>query len=134
LAFREVEIQLSHSWTRFRHWLAEQLPDAEVDLIQEDTHRESSFHHSGKPGHLSWAIVVRGKKSGIPFTQRYDLIRDWLHPLALELAPTNAGIPWDTSLSPVKDENENEIMINESDVKLRDAYYWVLFAKLSGAA
>jgi hypothetical protein len=130
ITFREVEIRLSATWEQFRTWLAGQLPGGSIHRIQQDPNQENSFSHSGKPGCLSWPIIVSGNKEGIPFIQRYDLIHDWLHPLAIRLAPPNAGIPWDSSLFPVKDNNEHEVSITSPDAELTDCTYWVLFASL----
>lgn len=128
--FREVEVKFSDTWDQFHAWLTENLPNAEFDSIHEDPNSESSFYCSGKPGELTWPVLVSGKKSGIPFTQRYDLVRDWLHPTAESLAPADAGIPWDTGLFPQRDKNDEEIFIAQQNAKLRDCRYWILFATL----
>jgi len=130
IIFREVEVTLSDSWDEFSEWLASRLPDCSILSISEDHDMESSFYYSGKPGHLTWPICVSGTKGNTPFTQRYDLIRDWLHPLALKLSPSDAGLPWDTSLFPVKHSDGCELMIQSANVELRDGIYWVLFASL----
>ena len=123
-------VTLSHSWADIQEWLMSQVPNCSILSISEDGDRESSFGCSGTPGHLTWSICLSGEKDNTPFVQRYDLIRDWLHPLALKLAPPNAGIPWDTSLFPVKDGDGSELMIDSRNVFVRDAVYWVLFAAL----
>jgi hypothetical protein len=130
IAFREVEFSLSETWRRFREWLGKEVLDAEVVSIRENPDRESSFYCSGKPGHLTFSVVVDLKKRGVQFTQEYDLIRDWLHPLALDLAPRDSGIAWDTSLFPCKTADDEEIPIDDSVARVRDCRYWVLFAAL----
>jgi hypothetical protein len=127
LAFRDVEVKLSDTWDDLMTWLARQMPDCTILSITEDA-GQCSFYHSGKPGHIEWPISVVGRREGVPFTQHYDLIRDWLHPAVLRLAPIGEGLPWDTSLFPVKNEEEEETRIAASIAKVTDGVYRVLFA------
>ncbi len=129
LVFREVEVKLSDTWDELMTWLAQQMPNCTILSITEDT-EQCSFYHSGKPGHIEWPISVSGRKKGVPFKQRYDLICDWLHPAALALAPLDVGLPWDTSLFPVKNSTEEETRIEAATATVRDGVYWVLFAAL----
>jgi hypothetical protein len=130
IAFREVEFSLSETWGRFREWLDNEVSDAEVVSIRENPDRESSFYCSGKRGHLTFSIKVDLRKRGLRFTQEYDLIRDWLHPIALDLAPRESGIPWDTSLFPCKAADGEEVQIEDPVATVRDCNYWVLFVAL----
>jgi hypothetical protein len=84
---------------------------------------------------MSYPIEVLCKKDNLPVTLRFDLITDWLHPRLLAISNPSSGIPWDTSLFPIKSEAEKESRISFPNTTLRDAEYWVLFAKrLSSAA
>ena len=130
IMFLEVEIQLSKTWKEFLVWLNKQVPDFKVAYIAEDTNFNSSFYRSTKPGSLYWPIYLDGKQNNIPHRLKYDLVRDWLHPSAMRNAPPGAGLPWDASLFPIKDETGNEMMIDHPNVKLRDAVYTVMFASL----
>jgi TIR domain len=129
LLFEEIELNLSDTWDTFVSRQLEPKFDS-IQYIKEDPDRESSFYCSGKPGALSYDLIVSGRKRGIPITRHIDIIRDWLHPLAIEAAGQDAGTPWDTSLFPIKDESGKEKIINRPQTSCRDGVYWVLFIKL----
>jgi hypothetical protein len=125
--FSEIKISLSDTWERFIARLEGR--ESEVEVVAEDPDRENSFNCSGEPGHLNYTIVVQIKKNGISVKQHVDLVRDWLYPLALELAGPNVGIAWDTSLFPVKDSVGKEVVLKDARATCRDCVYSVLFAK-----
>jgi hypothetical protein len=129
IQFTEYEIRLSDSWPLFLEWLTKRTKSLEIVSIQEDKNRESTFCCSGKPGHMNYPIEVSCRKAGLPVTFRFDLVSEWLHPQILGLRAPDAGIPWDTSLFPVEKESEKESLIDHQNAKLRDAQYWVLFAR-----
>lgn len=129
IAFTEFTVKLSDTWPSFLKWLARRLPNMTLASIREDEGRANSFYHSGRPGHMCYPIEVVCEKGGVPITQRIDLVSEWLHPFVLDLAGDQTGIPWDTSLFPVKATGtEGESRIDDPLGHLRDAEYWVLFA------
>ena len=128
LEFREIEITLSETWDKFLEWLSNDLNNARIKSIQEDENRELSFYCSGRPGHLMYPILVICEKEGLPIKYQYDLVNDWLLPLALKHAPSNFGIPWDSGLFPFKKDGEKEVIIKHPLAECRDCHYWVLFA------
>lgn len=129
LSFSEIEITLSDTWDRFLDWLHSETEGTMIDSIQEHKYTESTFYCSGKPGHLNYWIRVSGKKHGIPFVRVVDVVTEWLHPLAVELVESESCTPWDTSLFPVKDEFDKEVLINKPLANCRDCIYFVVFAK-----
>ena len=129
IQFTEYEIRLSDSWPLFMEWLAVRTKSLEIISIQEDKNRESTFCCSGKPGHMNYPIEVSCRKAGLPVTFRFDLVTEWLHPQILDLRAPDAGIAWDTSLFPVEKEPGKESLIDHPKATLRDAQYWVLFAR-----
>lgn len=113
LCFAEIAIKLSDTWDNFLAWIYDSMKIGTLDAIQEDQDRLSSFYHSGKPGHLSYYLKISGKKRGISVTHSVDIIGDWLHPLAIELAGFEHHMLWDSSLFPVKNEFNQEVFINK---------------------
>lgn len=132
VAFKEVEFLLSDTWDAFRTWLTTELGDVTVDSIGEDEDSaDPDFHRSGKPGSLSYRIVISGNRRGISVRHKLDLVHDWLHPLALSMEPTRAYLPWDTSLfPPAAVADEEGAVIDDPIARCRDAMYWVLFARM----
>jgi DNA-binding winged helix-turn-helix (wHTH) protein len=129
IQFTEYEILLSERWASFIRWLMKRTEQLEIISIQEDKNRESTFYCSGKPGRMNYPIEVSCTKAGSPVILRFDLVAEWLHPQVLGLRSDDAGVPWDTSLFPVGTEQEEESMIHDPQTTLRDARYWVLFAR-----
>ena len=129
IRFTEYEIRLSNTWSQFMEWLRGKTAPLEIVSIQADKNRESTFHCSGKPGHINYPIEVSCRKSGVPVTLRFDLVSEWLHPQILDLCTPDVGVAWDTSLFPVSTEQDKEVHINDPQATLRDAEYWVMFAR-----
>jgi hypothetical protein len=129
IGFIEYELKLSDTWPSFMQWLRKRTAPLELVSVQEDENREATFYSSGKPGHMNYPIAVSCSKAGLNTTVRFDVVTEWLHPQILDLRGSDAGIPWDTSLFPVGRGDEKESLINDPHSKLRDAQYWVLFAR-----
>ena len=128
VVFQEIQVRLSDTWEGFERWLGEKYEGLTIDGIEEDEDL-CDFYHSGRPGALQWPVEVSGKRGGLPFSQTYDLVH-WLHKCAKDLAPSDAGIPWETGLFPEKDEKGNPRRIEREHVRLRDGTYYVTFASL----
>ena len=126
--FQEIEVKLSDTWKDLLSHLAKRFET--IDSIEEDGDRESSFCCSGRPGHMTYNLVISGTVRGVRHTTRMDIVQNWLHPLALKAAGPDVGEPWDTSLWPVKDEQGDEVKIGGPPADCRDCVYSVLFAAL----
>ncbi len=100
-----------------------------VEKLSEDPDRESDFYCSGKPGHITYHVRISGNKQGVPINVSMDLINNWLHDLVVDTAGPYAGMPWDTSLFPIKNDLGEELYLDHPIASCRDACYWVLFVK-----
>jgi hypothetical protein len=129
IQFSEFEVRLSDSWTQFVAFVEQRTPGFQVKNVSEDSDRQNSFNCSGKAGRLNYPIVVSGVKNGFPIRQYSDLVHDWLHPLALELAGDQVGAVYDTSLFPVTDNVENGSFLTDDRARCRDCRYWLLFKR-----
>lgn len=130
ISFKEVTVKLSDTWDGLRAWLATELGDATIQSIcEDDESEEASFFCSGRPGNLSYRLAVTAKRRGVSVVHKFDVIQEWLHPLAVSMEATKTYMAWDSSLFPPNGEREKRIDIQDPIAKCRDCDYWVLFAK-----
>lgn len=126
--FSEIEIRLSDNWPEFMSWIRSQMPDMEIESVEENKDTDTAtFAHSGKPGQMYYNISCVGKRNGIRCKRHFEIVNEWLHPLALSLAGPSAGSDWDTSLFPVYLDGGQEAKVSDPIARLRDCNYWVLF-------
>ena len=112
IVFQEIEIKLSDTWDAFLAWLASESGNMQFESIKEDADcEEPSFCHSGKPGHLTYRLVVTLKGQALTHKRKIDVIQEWLHPSVLNLEPTRKYMAWDTSLWPVEKANKDSSKI-----------------------